>query len=67
MRIFIFLIVQLMQQDLRGGSGGDDDRFILQVREIFDRTAFLHQQTGTDHEDGIGEGRLFLALKVVGG
>ncbi len=28
---------------------------------------FFHQQTGADHEDGIGEGRLFLALKVVGG
>lgn len=56
-----------MQQDLRGGPGGDDDRFILQVREIFDRAAFLHQQTGADDEDSIGEGRLFLALEVVGG
>jgi ABC-type amino acid transport substrate-binding protein len=33
--IHFFLIVQLMQQDLRGGPGGDDDRFILQVREIW--------------------------------
>ena len=65
--IHFFLVVQLVQQNFGGGAGGDDDGFILQVREIFNRAAFFHQQTGTDDENRIGEGRLFLAFKVVGG
>ena len=65
--IHFFLVVQLVQQNFRGGAGGDDDGFILQIREIFNRAAFFHQQTGTDNENGVGERCLFLTFKVVGG
>ncbi|ETC75140.1 hypothetical protein SEEC5569_14585 [Salmonella enterica subsp. enterica serovar Cerro str. 5569] len=54
-----------MQQNFRGRPGGDDDRFAFQIREIFNIAAFFSQQSRPDDENRIGEGGLFLALKVV--
>ena len=37
------------------------------VLKVFDVGAFLHKQAGADHEDGVGESGLLLALEVIGG
>ena len=65
--IHFLLVVQLMQQHFRGGTGCDDHGFAFQVGEIFDVAAFFHQQARADNENGVGERRLFLALEVIGG
>ncbi|MNT00080.1 hypothetical protein D3C72_1344980 [compost metagenome] len=65
--IQFLLVVQLVQQHFRGGTGSHNDRFAFQVCEVFNLAAFFGQQTRTDHEDGVGEGRLFLTFEVVSG
>ncbi|MNB89871.1 hypothetical protein D3C75_369190 [compost metagenome] len=65
--IHFLLFIQLVQQNFRSRTGSDNHRFAFQVCEIFNLAAFFGQQTGTDHENSVGEGSLFLTLKVVGG
>ena len=65
--IHFLLVVQLVQQNFRGGTGGYDNGFVFQVREVFNRAAFFHQQTSADDEDSVRECSLFLAFNVVGG
>ena len=65
MRIFIFFVVQFVQQHFDRGTGGHDNRFAFQVSKIFD-IARLRQQAGAYNEDSVRESGLFLTLEVVG-
>ena len=65
--VHFLLFIQFVEQNFRGGAGSDYDGFVFQIGKIFNIAAFFCQQARTDHENSVGESRLFLAFDVVGG